>query len=288
MRVRLERFLRIVGTGFCFLLFGFLGLLVLCFVFPFMGLVFSNNRESHLRVRNLLHYAMRWFVWVMVVCGTISYEVRHREKLARQGLLVVANHPSLIDVVLLISLLRQTNCVVKASLATNIFTRGPVRSAGFIVNSEGMQLIDDCIASVRAGDNLVIFPEGTRSLSHDGALSPMKRGVANVALRGGIDLTPVVITVSEPMLGKGLRWYQAPVRRPHFILTVMDDIPVSRYRVSGAGEENDSSSEAYGALNRQARALTRDLHAFFVREIGRRAVDGGRPKAAMGSGEPCA
>lgn len=266
---RMSRPLRAVGTAFCFLVFGVLGLSVLCIFFPLSNLVRGNGRDSQIWVRGIIHRAMHWFSRFMALCGVIRYEVRNREKLERRGLLVVANHPSLIDVVFLMGLLDQPVCVVKASLKTNLFTRGPVKSAGFIVNSDGSQLIDDCIATVQAGNNLIIFPEGTRSLRHDGALSPMKRGVANIALRGGIDLTPVVITVSEPVLGKGVRWYRVPVRRPRFVLTVMDDIPVSDY-LDRAAEQGEEA----GAFNRMARALTRDLNDFFVREIGREARGG--------------
>ena len=262
---RMSRPLRAVGTAFCFLVFGMLGLSVLCIFFPLSNLVRGKGRDSQIWVRGIIHRGMHWFSRFMAACGVVRYEVRNREKLERRGLLVVANHPSLIDVVFLMGLLDQPVCVVKASLKANLFTRGPVKSAGFIVNSDGSQLIDDCIATVQAGNNLIIFPEGTRSLRHDGALSPMKRGVANIALRGGIDLTPVVITVSEPVLGKGVRWYRVPVRRPRFVLSVMDDIPISDY-LDRAAEQGEA-----GAFNRMARALTKDLNDFFVREIGREA-----------------
>ncbi|MDR1425073.1 MAG: 1-acyl-sn-glycerol-3-phosphate acyltransferase [Azoarcus sp.] len=253
MTAGLGRPYRIIATGFCFGVFGLLGLFILCVIVPLASFVWPKTPASRQRVRNILQGGMRWFTQLMVVCGVISLEVRHKERLARNGLLIVANHPSLIDVVLLIGLLRRPNCVVKASLKTNLFTRGPVKCGGFIVNSDGPQFVEDSIASVRAGDSLVIFPEGTRSITHDGVLSPMKRGAANIALRGNIDLTPVVITVSEPALGKGLAWYRAPVRRPHFVLDVKDEISVAAY----AG---DAPSVA-------ARTLTRDLDAFLTQDI---------------------
>jgi 1-acyl-sn-glycerol-3-phosphate acyltransferase len=264
----LDRSLRIVATGCCFSLFGLGGLAILCIVFPLLRLLYPDIHESRRHARDIIHRSFGWFVRVMVACGTISYEVRNPERLARRGLLVVANHPSLIDIVLLLSLLRQPNCVVKASLAANLFTRGPIKSAGFIVNTEGPQLVEDCIASVRSGDNLVIFPEGTRSPAHNGALCPMKRGAANIALRGHLDLTPVLITVSEPMLGKGQSWYQAPMKRPHFVLTVMDDIAVADWMRRAAEKGKEGEADA-GALNRLARALTHELSAFFSREIPR-------------------
>jgi 1-acyl-sn-glycerol-3-phosphate acyltransferase len=258
----LERFLRVVATGFCFIVFGLSGLVVLCVVFPLLRLIYRDIGESRRHARNIINLIFRWFVRLMVGCGTFSYEIRNREKLNRQGLLIVANHPTLIDVVLLISLVRNPNCVIKASLRTNIFTRGPVGSAGFVVNTDGPQLVEDCIASVRSGDNLVIFPEGTRSLEHNGALNPLRRGAANIALRGKLDLTPVVITVSEPVLGKGQRWYHAPRKKPHFVLDVQDDIPVSQ----GAGD-------AAEAVGRGVRQLTNDLNVVFTREIKKQCLN---------------
>ncbi|GHT92041.1 acyltransferase [Betaproteobacteria bacterium] len=253
----LDRSFRIVATGFCFAVFGLGGLIILCCVFPLLRLFYPDRAESQRHARGMIHRSFRFFTWLMAVCGTISYEVRHEERLNRSGLLIIANHPSLIDVVLLIALVRQPNCVVKASLRTNIFTRGPVQGAGFVVNTDGAQLVADCIASVRSGDQLIIFPEGTRSVEHNGKPNPMKRGAANIALRGRLAITPVIITVSEPMLGKGQRWYHAPKRKPHFVLSVEEDISTASYR---AAEHNTAPTLA-------TRSLAEDLKSFFIKGI---------------------
>ncbi|MDR0528766.1 MAG: 1-acyl-sn-glycerol-3-phosphate acyltransferase [Zoogloeaceae bacterium] len=253
---RAERFQRVLATGFCFALFGFGGLLVLCLLFPALRLMYFDIAASRRMARKIICQCLRFFVRVMILTRCISVEVRQRERLAREGILIVANHPSLIDVVLLIALLRRPNCIVKSRLRDNVFTRGPVLSAGFVINDNGQQLVADCLASLRSGDSMIIFPEGTRSPSHD-SLYPFKRGAANIAVRGGQMLTPVLITVSQPMLGKGMAWYQAPFRKPHFILDVREDwLPPA---VSESGAE--------GAQARAARALSLQLHSFFLKEL---------------------
>lgn len=226
-RLSLERCWRIVATGFCFMVFGLGGLIVLCILFPLLSLLVWRRTLRQAWARDFMSVYFGAFCKLMSVTGVISYEVRGREKLRRRGLLIVANHPSLIDVVMLISLLRRPDCVVKTAAWRNPFMIGPALLFGFIRNQDGQQLVDDCIASVRRGNNLVIFPEGTRTriealLSRQ--VNPLQRGAANVAVRGSLAMTPVVITVTEPMLSKEQPWYRAPERRPHFVLNVRDDL----------------------------------------------------------------
>ncbi|MCL2308835.1 MAG: 1-acyl-sn-glycerol-3-phosphate acyltransferase [Proteobacteria bacterium] len=255
-RFSLERYWRIAATGFCFILFGLYGVLISCLVFPLLWLLVWPRSRRQRWARDVVHWALRFFCYVMTTVGAISYEVHGREKLQRRGLLVIANHPSLIDVVLLMSLLRQPDCVVKAAAWRNPFMLGPVSLCGFIRNQDGPQLIDDCIASVRRGSNLIIFPEGTRTRI-EGLLqrrvNPLQRGVANIAVRGQLPVTPVVITVTEPMLTKQQSWYQAPLRRPHFVLTVYDDLTPTC-----AGNTPPAVA---------SRALTEALSDFFNQEL---------------------
>ncbi|MCL2297936.1 MAG: 1-acyl-sn-glycerol-3-phosphate acyltransferase [Proteobacteria bacterium] len=251
-----ERCWRIVATGFCFAVFGFGGLVVLCLVFPLLRLLVWRRALRQTLARDVVTLSFWLFCKLMTRVGVISYEVRGREKLRRRGLLVVANHPSLIDVVMLVSLLRQPDCVVKASAWRNPFMLGPVALCGFIRNQDGSQLIDDCIASVRRGSNLIVFPEGTRTRVEallQRQVNPLQRGAANIAVRGQLPLTPVVITVTEPMLTKQQSWYQAPQRRSHFVLTVYDDLDPARW--GGASPTLAS------------RALTEHLTDFFNREL---------------------
>ncbi|MDR2207498.1 MAG: 1-acyl-sn-glycerol-3-phosphate acyltransferase [Azoarcus sp.] len=253
-----ERCWRIVATGFCFVMFGLGGLIILCLLFPLLRLLVWRRELRRTLARDILTLSFRFFCKLMTTVGVISYEVRGLEKLQRRGLFVVANHPSLIDVVMLVSLLRQPDCVVKASAWRNPFMLGPVSLCGFIRNQNGPQLIDDCIASVRNGSNLIVFPEGTRTRIEALLLrqvNPLQRGAANIAVRGNVPLTPVVITVSEPMLSKQQSWYQAPLRRPHFVLTVFDDMDTVDF------------VPADTAPNLAARRVTEYLSDFFNREL---------------------
>jgi 1-acyl-sn-glycerol-3-phosphate acyltransferase len=169
--------------------------------------------------------------------GVLTWEVHGGERLQRAGLLVLANHPTLIDVEFLVSLLPNADCVAKAAVARNPFFRSPVRACGYIVNDGATALIDDCIAAVRAGGNLVIFPEGTRSAP--GQPPRLQRGAAHIAVRGGLNITPVRIDCSPPTLTKGQKWYRIPPRRFHVRIEVGEDLAIGPYLTQhGAPSEN--------------------------------------------------
>jgi 1-acyl-sn-glycerol-3-phosphate acyltransferase len=220
-----NRLWRIAATGFCFSVFGLGGLLLRLVVFPLFVLVVRRPARRAALARATIRRLFRLFVGLMCTLGVCSLEVAGRERLGRRGLLILANHPSLIDVVFLMSLVEHADCIVKGALERNPFTRGPVRAAGWVCNDSGPELIDDCVASLRAGSNLIIFPEGTRTPAGQ-ALGKLQRGAANLAVRGGFAVTPVRIHNAPRMLAKGVPWWRVPVRKGHFRIEIGEDIAV--------------------------------------------------------------
>ena len=87
-----------------------------------------------------------------------------KKRLATESLFICASHPTLIDVVILHSLIENANCIVKAALRESFALSSPVRAANYIANDSGSELIEACAASLARGDTLVVFPEGTRSV----------------------------------------------------------------------------------------------------------------------------
>nr|WP_315968021.1 lysophospholipid acyltransferase family protein [Acidovorax sp. Be4] len=226
---------RVLATGFCFLVFGLGGMVMRCLVYPLLSLCVRDPQRRVAWSQKIIHYSFRAFVGLMAAAQVLTYEVRGHERLRRRGLLVLANHPSLIDVVFLISLIRHMDCIVKDALVRNAFTRGPIMAAGFIANNAGAGLVADCMRSLGAGNNLIIFPEGTRTPLH-GPPVRLQRGAANVAVRGGFDITPVHIHCTLPMLTKGTPWWQVPQRRPHFTIEVREDIAIAPFVAQAASE----------------------------------------------------
>ncbi|GGP26729.1 lysophospholipid acyltransferase family protein [Silvimonas amylolytica] len=254
MKNALARWWRAALFGFCFAMFGLGGLLIGLTLFP-LSLLLPRSAWREKTAKHFIRGATGLFVWLMQVTGAMSLTVHGAEKLDREGLLVLANHPSLIDVVILMSLIPRPDCVVKAALWRNPVTGGPVRMAGYISNATGPELVADAVGSMERGNNLIVFPEGTRTVPGDEMR--FQRGAANIAVRGQRVITPVVITVSEQTLTKGSKWYRPPAHRPHFYIEVLDDVAVEPL-VAGTGEP---------AL--QARWLTTWLEQFFKREIAR-------------------
>ena len=256
MRDAVDRAWRVVATGLSFAAFGLGGVLLGLLVFPLLRLAIRDRSRLREVARAVIRRAFAGHFGLMHRLGVLTWEARGLERLDRRGLLVLANHPTLIDVVFLVSRIPDADCVVKSALARNPFTRGPVMATGYIFNDDGAGLVEDCIASVRGGRNLLIFPEGTRTPA--GAhLGPLQRGAANIAVRGVIDVTPVVIRCVPRTLGKGEKWYRVPSRRFHISVEVLPDIPVSDYLGPGVGEPM------------AARRLTDALAALFKTELAR-------------------
>jgi 1-acyl-sn-glycerol-3-phosphate acyltransferase len=257
MSERLNYYWRVFATGFCFATFGLGGLALRIFFFPLLSLLVRDRPRRTRLARLAVHHAFRFFIELMRVVGVLAYRIEGVEKLARPGLLILANHPTLIDVVFLISLVPNADCVVKASLANNPFTRGPVEATGYLCNDSGPELVKACIASVKAGNNLIIFPEGTRTP----VTGPMKlqRGAANIAVRGPCDITPVTIRCQPLSLTKGLPWWRVPPSKMNFTIVVQDDLQVS-----------SMVDEAHGEAL-AARHLTERLHDYFSTETQRHA-----------------
>jgi 1-acyl-sn-glycerol-3-phosphate acyltransferase len=242
-----------IALGFVFFGIGAMGLR--CIAFPWLRLVVGDAASRQRHARRMVSASFAAFVEFLQWVGLITLEWHGAERLRREGLLVLANHPSLIDVVLLMARITNADCIVKGGLLSNPFTRGPVEMAGFLRNTDGPGLVDDAIASVRRGGNLVIFPEGTRTpLQGSGRF---QRGAANIAVRGRLNLTPVVIHCSAPFLARRQPWWSLPARRVRVRIAVGDDIVIAPFVESSANE----------AI--AARHLTQHLSDYFSKEIDR-------------------
>ena len=243
---------RLFATGTSFAVFGLGGLALATFVFPIF--LFLPQTSRLLRTRWVIHKSFGAFLWFMETMGIMRMEVIGAERLRDcGGALVLANHPTLIDVVAMISLMPRAGCVVKQALWTNPFLRGVVRAAGYISNCDSDRLIDDCADSLRKGYPIVMFPEGTRS--RPGEPLAFQRGAAYIALRSRVPVVPVLIDCTPSTLTKRERWYQIPSRRFHLRIEVRDPISIDRCIKSDWGQPI------------AARRLTRFLESYFTEEL---------------------
>jgi len=136
--------------------------------------------------------------------------------------MILANHPSLIDVVFLLAFVPGAGCVVKAGLWRNPLTRGAVTLAEFIRNDSTADMIVSAAAALHDGQPLIFFPEGTRTRPRQPLA--FHRSGANIALRAAASVTPVYIRVAPTTLTKAEPWHRIPARRPHFTLAVGEDV----------------------------------------------------------------
>jgi 1-acyl-sn-glycerol-3-phosphate acyltransferase len=221
---RIERLYRQIGTGFAFVVFGVGGVVLSVTLFPLFNVVYSDRHRRSRIAQSTVRATWGLFVWMLVNMRLIDLETEGAELLRREtGTLVIANHPSLIDIVLLISLMERAQCVVKKGVWNNPFMRGVVKATNYIPNlGEPERTLRECVAALHAGNNLVIFPEGTRT--KPGHQVRLERGFANIAIRAGAPIRIVTVRCDPPLLRKGEKWYKSPVRRPRFRVCVGERI----------------------------------------------------------------
>lgn len=176
--------------------------------------------------------------------GLMRIDYTALDALSRDGgLIIAANHPSMLDALLVIARVPRGICIMRSSLMRNPFLGAGARLARYIRNDPPRGMIRGCVTNLKAGGQLVLFPEGTRTVR--APINPFRPGITLIAQMAQVPIQTVIIETGSPYLGKG--W---PIWRPP---TFPVDIRVR------LGERFQPEADHHGLLRR--------LEAYFASEL---------------------
>ena len=251
MRATIIRHGVLIRGAFALAIFVVLCLLLQYAVLPMARALGPRRRGSEVRAQRIIHRFARLYLWVVAAVGILRLTAHDVDRLRGDGPhLVVANHSSMLDIVCLSALMPQADCIVGSVRTESFVLRGLIRAAGYVPDDDPPFILRECVARLRCGRSLVVFPEGTRSPKN--GLGPFRRAAARIALETGCDPLPVVIHYDPPFLYKGWRMSDLPDRPIHATVRVLEPIP--------SKEEGESERSPAVA----ARKLTAELREIFL------------------------
>lgn len=219
--VNANRIWRLVATGIGFAIFGIFGVLFKIILLPYTLRSTEGDLPRQIKARRLVGKSWYWFTRYLEKSGILEAEFEGFERLGRPGQLILANHPSLLDVVFILSRVPEANCIVKAGLQNNPSMSSQIRACGYIPNTEDLDFIDN-IHAILQKECLLVFPEGTRT-GWDGHVA-FHRGAVSMGLRSAKIITPITIQMQPPNFKKGQPWYKIPAQKVRYRFIVGDDI----------------------------------------------------------------
>jgi 1-acyl-sn-glycerol-3-phosphate acyltransferase len=221
---RIRQGLKILASGMLFTCLGVGGAFFTFLVLPALKLMPGGRAGLNRRAGWLIHRSFKLFVWALEASRILRVQalaLPGPDQL--RGTLILSNHPSYLDVVVIISLLPRAVCVVKQAVYDSCFFGSIVRAAGYIPIGGSGDVLAAGRDALRDGKTLVIFPEGTRS--QPGRPFNFQRGAAHLAQASGARILPLVVTCVPGLLEKGHRWYHVPVETCQFIVRAGDATP---------------------------------------------------------------
>ena len=237
------------------LLWAGIGLATLLFGLPAVIAAFVPPRGDW-----FLRFARGWARTILFMSG-VPLRVSGRERLASLAsgsAVIVANHESLADIlVLLASLPIQVRFLAKRRIFSVPVLGWSIRAAGFIPvdrgdHRRGAATFEAAMARLQGGRSVIVFPEETRTRT--GELLPFKKGAALLALRSGLPILPVGIAGTRQVLPRDTLLPTAG----HAAVVIGEPIPVEGRPVTERAKLTEEARTAVAQLRDEAaRALSR-------------------------------
>ena len=150
------------------------------------------------RRRVALHlYSSAWASFYVYVNPLWRLRIHGRDRLPWHGpAVLVANHASLIDILVLFGLFRPYKWVSKQEIFKVPVIGWNMRLNDYVPLLRGSgesvrRMMAHCDRLLAAGSPVLIFPEGRRSA--DGTLQPFKNGAFELAVRHGVPVIPIAV-----------------------------------------------------------------------------------------------
>ena len=200
-------------------------------IIPFIYILPVNIAKKRSYSRSIIRESLRLLFYVTDLMKLCKVDVINKERFYGNNQLIIANHPSFLDALILISVTKEAVFIVKSSLFNNPFIMIPLYAAGYIRNIDGINLTSYSKKVIAEGGTLILFPEGTRSKNNQTRFK-YQRGFAHIALESGSDILPVSIHLNAIFMSKHQRWYELPKTMLHFILRAHDVVKTEKYNDS--------------------------------------------------------
>lgn len=192
----------------------------------------------------------RWYIGLLASWGLLDAEFSGFEESSKwRGSIIAANHPSLFDAILMVSIMPDVRCIMNSRLLRDVVMSGAPTLCGYIRNDTRFSMVRDSCRTLSSGQNLLVFPEGTRSTGNP--IGPFRHGYALAATRCSAPIRTVLIECDSDYFGRGFSFF-----RP------AEECPV-RFRVSAGpvflAEKNEDPKALSGRVeNYFARTLKRE------------------------------
>ncbi|HXI75975.1 MAG TPA: lysophospholipid acyltransferase family protein [Steroidobacteraceae bacterium] len=151
----------------------------------------------------------RIYAWSLAITRVYRLDIRDIDSLKGGPPLILApNHPCLIDALLILTRHPNIVCVMKSALMRNLFLGSGSRLARYIRNDSSRQMVKESVAQLRDGAILLLFPEGTRTIS--GPINCLVGSVGLIAKHANVPVQTLVIETDSPFLSKGWPLFRRP------------------------------------------------------------------------------
>jgi 1-acyl-sn-glycerol-3-phosphate acyltransferase len=169
--------------------------------------------------RLLIMAGFRFYLRFLTLFCACRFDLSELDALRQdRPLVLVANHPSLLDAVMIVSRFPDMVCVMKAALMNNILLGSAARLARYIPNNAPLDVVLRARKALRDGAHLLIFPEGTRTSNFPVDACTASAGL--IAQRAEVPLQSLLIEFSSPYLGKAWPLWRRPELPLHFRIRV--------------------------------------------------------------------
>lgn len=216
---------RIFLSGTLFSLFGLICLIGNIVFLPIIIFRLYQFKAVERFARNLVYHSWGIFLKISKTLGYLNYEFKGISQTTTPQRLIIANHPSLLDVVLFLSHIKGLNCVVKKDLKHNIFLAPAIIASNYISNESDEAMLKACQNTLLEGQSLLVFPEGTRTKEK----IVFHKIASYLAINSAKSLECVFISVLPRALQKGRKWFDAPEKRVYFSLECKEVINVENF-----------------------------------------------------------
>ena len=159
--------------------------------------------------RNLLQfYFIRWDRLMMKIGVLNLYTPQKTEPKDSNGEMWLCNHPTILDGSYLLKFITNGTCVYKSAIGSNPLYGSTVKIADYIPNVGGPDMVRNAANKLKSGQDMVIFPEGTRSTRLDTSL--FKPGFALIAKRAEANINLLWTDNPQDFLTRESPYWKAP------------------------------------------------------------------------------